>query len=123
MISQALINVIKNSSESIFSLHKNDNFGVISISLVDKPDFVKINIIDNGTGFPKSDQEKLLEPYYTTREMGTGIGLSVVKNIMEVHKGEINLKNEISDEKKIVGAIVELTLPKSLGSNSEKIND
>ena len=42
---------------------------------------------------------------------------------MEVHKGEINLKNEISDEKKIVGAIVELTLPKSLGSNSEKIND
>ena len=123
LISQALINVIKNSSESIFSLHKNDNFGVISISLVDRSDFVKINIMDNGTGFPKSDQEKLLEPYYTTREMGTGIGLSVVKNIMEVHKGEINLKNEISNEKKIIGAIVELILPKSLGSNSEKIND
>ena len=123
LISQALINIIKNSSESIFSLHKNDNFGVISISLIDNPDYIKINIVDNGTGFPKSDQEKLLEPYYTTREMGTGIGLSVVKNIMEVHKGEINLKNEISNEKKIIGAIVELILPKSLGSNSEKIND
>ena len=55
--------------------------------------------------------------------MGTGIGLSVVKNIIEVHKGELNLKNDIMPDKKIIGAIVEIILPKSLDSNSEKIND
>ena len=79
--------------------------------------------IGAGTGFPKSDLDKLLEPYYTTREMGTGIGLSVVKNIIEVHKGELNLKNGITSDKRISGAIVEIILPKSLDSNSEKIND
>ncbi len=123
LISQALINLIKNSSESIFLLHKNDNSGVINISLDNKPDYVSIKIADNGTGFPKSDMDKLLEPYYTTREMGTGIGLSVVKNIIEVHKGELNLRNNTMSDKKISGAIVEIILPKSLDSNSEKIND
>ena len=82
-----------------------------------------IKIADNGTGFPKSDLDKLLEPYYTTREMGTGIGLSVVKNIIEVHKGQLNLKNDTTSDKSISGAIVEIILPKSLDNNSEKIND
>ena len=96
---------------------------MINISLEDKPDYVIIKIADNGTGFPKSDLDKLLEPYYTTREMGTGIGLSVVKNIIEVHKGDLNLKNDTTSDKRISGAIVEIILPKSLDSNSEKIND
>ena len=55
--------------------------------------------------------------------MGTGIGLSVVKNIIEVHKGDLNLKNDTTSDKTISGAIVEIILPKSLDNNSEKIND
>ena len=81
-----------------------------------------IQIIDNGSGFLTDEKEKLLEPYYTTREMGTGIGLSMVKNIMEAHEGMINLDNKISEDGSLGGAIVEISISKLLPNNSEKIN-
>ena len=110
LVSQAIINLIKNSSESIFDNHKNDNLGQITINLIDAKDMVTIQIIDNGSGFLTDEKEKLLEPYYTTREMGTGIGLSMVKNIMEAHEGMINLDNKISEDGSLGGAIVEISL-------------
>ena len=121
-MSQAIINLIKNSSESIFDNHKNDNLGQITINLIDGKDMVTIQIIDNGSGFLTDEKEKLLEPYYTTREMGTGIGLSMVKNIMEAHEGMINLDNKISEDGSLGGAIVEISISKLLPNNSEKIN-
>lgn len=120
LISQALINIIKNSSESIFDTHKADNFGQININLTNDKDFLSIKIVDNGSGFIIDHKEKLLEPYYTTREMGTGIGLSMVKNIMEAHEGTIHLDNHISDDGSINGAIVEIRIPKTLIINSAK---
>jgi len=122
LVSQAIINLIKNSSESIFDNHKNNNLGQITINLIDKKDMVTIQIIDNGSGFLTDEKEKLLEPYYTTREMGTGIGLSMVKNIMEAHEGMINLDNKISEDGSLDGAIVEISISKLLPNNSEKIN-
>ena len=86
-------------------------------------DQVSIQIKDNGIGFPSTDTDKLLEPYYTTREMGTGIGLSVVKNIIEVHKGQIKLDNNISENSSVIGAIVTLIIPKTLTIDSEMMND
>ena len=121
-MSKAIIKLIKNSSESIFDNHKNDNLGQITINLIDNKDMVTIQIIDNGSGFLTDEKEKLLEPYYTTREMGTGIGLSMVKNIMEAHEGMINLDNKISEDGSLGGAIVEISISKLLPNNSEKIN-
>ena len=123
LISQALINLIKNASESIFSNNKNITEGLIEISLKDLGEEVSIQIKDNGIGFPSNDTDKLLEPYYTTREMGTGIGLSVVKNIIEVHKGIIKLDNKLTENSSVIGAIVTLFIPKTLNNDLEMMNE
>tara|TARA_Y100000590_G_scaffold470715_1_gene668343 strand:+ start:3931 stop:6156 length:2226 start_codon:yes stop_codon:yes gene_type:complete len=121
LLSQAIINIIKNASESISSIHANDNEGNISISIQKEDHVVGLVISDNGTGFP-DNKDKLLEPYYTTREMGTGIGLSVVKNIIDVHNGELLLDNIIKGSK-VIGAKVQIKIPLNLESNTEKINE
>jgi len=48
-------------------------------------------VIDNGTGLPKENRNRLLEPYVTTREKGTGLGLAIVGRILEEHGGKMNL--------------------------------
>ena len=48
-------------------------------------------MIDNGTGLPKENRNRLLEPYVTTREKGTGLGLAIVGQILEEHGGDIEL--------------------------------
>ena len=56
-----------------------------------KDDIITIDITDTGRGFPKSDRQKLLEPYTTTRKEGTGLGLAIVGRILEEHGGGIEL--------------------------------
>src|SRR5262249_1968080 len=52
---------------------------------------VVIDVIDNGTGLPKENRNRLLEPYVTTREKGTGLGLAIVGKILEEHGGKLEL--------------------------------
>ena len=62
--------------------------------------------MDNGIGFPLN-KENLLEPYISRSKKGSGLGLAVVKKIMEDHKGSIELKNNINKQ----GAKVRLSFP------------
>lgn len=58
-------------------------------------EIVKISIADNGSGIPQRDRSRVFEPYYSTKEKGTGLGLPIVKSIIEDHSGVIRaLKNE-----------------------------
>jgi two-component system nitrogen regulation sensor histidine kinase NtrY len=52
-----------------------------------------ICVTDNGIGLPKENRHRLTEPYMTTREKGTGLGLAVVKRVMEEHHGRIVLED------------------------------
>ncbi len=54
------------------------------------PETVEITISDNGLGLPP-DRARLFEPYVTTREKGTGLGLPIVKKIIEEHGGSLDL--------------------------------
>ena len=76
----------------------------IKFTLINKS---KINIIiqDNGPGINKGEENKIFEPFYTTRKNGTGLGLSIVKSIIHSHMGEISV---MSSEK---GAAFSLDLP------------
>ncbi len=96
MISQALTNLIKNAGEAIESLEEQgaepDFQPTIRVMLrLDGPQAV-ILIEDNGVGLPE-DRARLFEPYVTTRSKGTGLGLPIVKKIIEEHGGTLQLED------------------------------
>jgi len=95
MISQALTNLIKNAGEAIETLYKKGQVPEghqrrIEVAVTTGPAGARITIADNGIGLP-ADRARLFEPYVTTRDEGTGLGLPIVKKIIEEHGGTLTL--------------------------------
>ncbi len=116
MIGQALTNLIKNAGEAIESLREKGTSpvgyeGRVHVSLALQDDEAVIRIADNGIGLPE-DRSRLFEPYVTTREKGTGLGLPIVKKIIEEHGGALSLLDaEPLDGSGQIGALAEIRLP------------
>ena len=115
MIGQALTNLIKNAGEAIETLQENgapEGYAPeIRVSLQMEDGQALIGIADNGIGLPE-DRARLFEPYVTTREKGTGLGLPIVKKIIEEHGGTLVLMDaEPLDGSGQIGARAEITLP------------
>ena len=107
-LNRVFINLLKNSIDSIHQKLKNnvDFKGKINIEIKVDNDYIYVIIEDNGVGFDKVDKTKMLTPYFTTKQNGTGLGLAVVSKIISDHNSTIlfeSIKN---------GARVEITLPK-----------
>lgn len=92
-ISQVLINTIINSVQSM----TNGGNIIIESTLSLDRQTVEISIKDNGIGIPQEDCDKIFEPFYTTKNKGTGLGLAVCWRIVENHKGHIEV-NSIKNE-------------------------
>ena len=131
MISQALTNLIKNAGEAIETrIEKGVSLDLkpaIAISLADQGTQVSITISDNGIGLPQ-DRAKLFEPYVTTRDKGTGLGLPIVKKIIEEHGGVLRLDDaEPLGDTQRVGAAATIELPKlqaeDAGRKSKKVHE
>ncbi len=115
MISQALTNLIKNAGEAIESHRENSGdagyAGEVRVEMTVSPRGALIAITDNGIGLP-ADRAKLFEPYVTTREKGTGLGLPIVKKIIEEHGGTLILTDAAPFEDGARrGARAEIRLP------------
>lgn len=67
--------------------------------------FIEISIADTGPGIPAEIQEKVFQPFYTTKPAGSGLGLSIVKRIVTLHKGKIRFESFPG------GTIFYITLP------------
>jgi two-component system nitrogen regulation sensor histidine kinase NtrY len=92
LISQALTNIVKNATEAIAAVPPEElGRGRIRVSVKREGHEIVIDVIDNGTGLPKENRNRLLEPYVTTREKGTGLGLAIVGRILEEHGGGMEL--------------------------------
>jgi two-component system nitrogen regulation sensor histidine kinase NtrY len=92
LISQALTNIVKNATEAIAAVPPETlGRGRIHVSVKRDGADIVIDVIDNGTGLPKENRNRLLEPYVTTREKGTGLGLAIVGRILEEHGGRMEL--------------------------------
>lgn len=116
MISQALTNLIKNAGEAIESYQEKgapEGFQPeIRVLCLPDPEGVTIRIMDNGTGLP-ADRSRLFEPYVTTREKGTGLGLPIVKKIIEEHGGRLSLIDApVFENNTHAGAMAEIRLPR-----------
>jgi two-component system nitrogen regulation sensor histidine kinase NtrY len=92
LISQALTNIVKNATEAIAAVPPEElGRGRIHVSVKREGGDIVIDVTDNGTGLPKENRNRLLEPYVTTREKGTGLGLAIVGRILEEHGGGMEL--------------------------------
>jgi two-component system, NtrC family, nitrogen regulation sensor histidine kinase NtrY len=116
MIGQALTNLMKNAGEAIETYQEKgapDGFiPEIRVDFQAGEEQVTIHIADNGTGLPP-DRARLFEPYVTTREKGTGLGLPIVKKIIEEHGGTLTLLDApIFEGNTHHGAMAEIILPR-----------
>ncbi|PLT32086.1 ATP-binding protein [Bacillus sp. V5-8f] len=102
-IKQVLINVIQNALEA--TLETNKNIDLI-LKAGSENNYV-IQIIDNGSGISEERQKTLFEPFYTTKEKGTGLGLMICKRIIENHHGTIEVESKPNR-----GTAVTISLPK-----------
>ncbi|AJE46961.1 sensor histidine kinase NtrY-like [Celeribacter indicus] len=98
MIGQALTNLIKNAGEAIDTLYETGvpegHVPTVRVTLACEGQEAVIEIADNGIGLPE-DRSRLFEPYVTTREKGTGLGLPIVKKIIEEHGGTLTLSDGV----------------------------
>ena len=90
LISQVLINLLKNALES----NENNPDGKIIISVaVGQNKHPEICVTDNGPGIPEENIDEIFVPFFTTRQNGSGIGLSISKQIMRVHGGNLKVRS------------------------------
>jgi two-component system, NtrC family, nitrogen regulation sensor histidine kinase NtrY len=120
LISQALTNIIKNSTEAIGAVPlaaetagatgqgRAAYRGRVAVSARRAGKDIVIDVIDNGIGLPKENRARLLEPYVTTREKGTGLGLAIVGRILEEHGGGIELRDASEKTPGMPGAWMQL---------------
>lgn len=83
-----------------------------------RPRAVRITIEDNGPGFSDNILSKAFEPYVTTKPTGTGLGLPMVKKIIEEHHAKITLSNKTDGDSRVTGALITMVFPVFVPENS-----
>lgn len=89
LLSGAVINVIRNAAEAM------PEGGLMIFRLETEGDFFKLSVRDNGTGMSEETAEKMFDPFYTTKQTGTGLGMLQIKRAMEAHSGTIEIKTRL----------------------------
>jgi two-component system, sporulation sensor kinase E len=100
-LKQVFINMLKNAIEVM----PKGGMVRVTIKQIDEQ-HIQISITDQGCGIPEDKIKKLGEPFYTTKERGTGLGLMVSYKIIEEHQGKIEVKSQVG-----VGTTFYITLP------------
>jgi two-component system nitrogen regulation sensor histidine kinase NtrY len=80
--------------------------GSIGIAITQRGRDAAIEFADNGPGIPGDEIDRIFDPYFTTREEGTGLGLAMVKNVILLHGGTIRVRSAVGK-----GTIFTITLP------------
>ncbi len=100
MLHQAFLNILINAMQAM------PDGGEVCIKTGLKDKFIIVHIEDEGEGIHKDVVDKIWDPFFTTKEKGTGLGLGIVKNIIEAHGGSIRIDNN-----PVRGACVAIELP------------
>ncbi len=86
-IKQALLNIIKNAEAAM------PEGGYLRVTTRQEEGFITVKIADSGAGIPDHLMDKIFEPYFTTKEFGSGLGLTLVYKIIKEHDGEISVES------------------------------
>ena len=117
LLHQCVINIIKNALRSLSSTAR-ENKGVW-VNLRKESNSIKLEIEDNGLGFPQDRLDSLATPYFSLLPKGTGLGLAIVKKIIQDHKGKLIFGNSSQDS----GAKVTIILPTFIHKKTEARNE
>ena len=97
---QALLNLIKNAQAAM------PNGGLLTIAVQVSDNEVRISVCDTGVGISAENLKKIFDPYFTTKDAGTGLGLTLVFKIIREHRGEISVESREGE-----GSNFEIILP------------
>lgn len=113
LLKQVFLNLILNAIQAMsgggqlhISTHKSNSYPDTGLA--------EVHLVDNGCGIAQADMPKIFDPFYTTRKKGTGLGLTIVHNIIKLHGGSIDITSSADGTKCVV------TLP--LWSDSQHHN-
>ena len=90
-IRQVLVNLMENACQAMTS------GGTLGIGTKAYADRIEIMIADTGCGIPQEHVDKIFAPFFTTKSRGTGLGLAVVKKIIERHQGTTEVKSKVGE--------------------------
>ncbi|WJV18374.1 PAS domain S-box protein [Rossellomorea marisflavi] len=97
---QVILNVMKNALEAM------QDGGLLNVQLENDGHHAKISIQDNGSGIPPERMKHLGEPFYSTKEKGTGLGLMICQKIIKEHNGSLSIQSNLEE-----GTSVDILLP------------
>ena len=99
-LKQALLNLVKNS------MHAMEQGGTLTFTTRVSPDRITFALTDTGSGIPAELLEKIFEPYFTTKDFGSGLGLTLVYKIVKEHGADIQVDSKVGQ-----GTTVTITFP------------
>jgi signal transduction histidine kinase len=91
-LGQIMLNLVLNAAQAIETAGKRGC--TIRITVSNSSDFARLTISDDGPGIESADIERVFQPYYTTKSNGTGIGLSIVRDMVRRNGGQINVTSQ-----------------------------
>jgi two-component system, LuxR family, sensor kinase FixL len=112
---QILLNLIINALDAVAELPPVERRIVIS-TRSDKPDLVEVSVRDFGIGLPKDRPGRVFDHFYSTKQQGMGMGLTIVRSIVEAHGGTIMAENAPDR-----GARIVVRLPAARGQVHSKV--
>lgn len=109
-VSQVFLNLLINASHAVADTQRRD--GQILIKSWHDDDFIYASVTDNGTGIAPDDLPRIFDQFFTTKEVGsgTGMGLSIVRHVLEKHGGSIKVDSELG-----TGTAFTILLPRTNG--------
>lgn len=105
---RVVTNLVKNAIQSV----EGSQSPRVEVKVYSKGQTAFIEVLDNGMGIPNDNKERIFEPKFTTKSSGMGLGLAMVKSIIENYKGKITLQSEVEK-----GSVFRVEFPKFNNSN------
>ena len=99
-LEQLFLNLLLNAAEAV------PHGGRASITAQVEEDSVCVRVEDDGSGIPEEVRDRIFEPLFSTKEAGTGLGLTISRRIVEAHRGELEIRAAVGG-----GTVVEVRLP------------
>jgi two-component system sensor histidine kinase HydH len=91
LLYRAFLNIFMNAIQAM------ENGGSMTVDVAEKKDHYVVSIEDTGCGIRQENLSKIFDPFFSTKDNGTGLGISIVRNIVEGHKGSVWFESKVGD--------------------------